>query len=844
MIYENLLSINTPFFDVSLRGAPPDQLGNELRHFQAGATATTMIEGTVEQAQFFHSEIRALVPLAGPHPPLFFEESPYELIVELKQEGEFSFWHLNPELRNAIRPVGQSHSRRHPRIYSGILDFRGEIGESELLFFFDQRQVLSVSIEVFPRKLDYRQDFTVILLEVHSQVHGLAFEILTKTFGRALPDPRAKSTSASEWLSLLEYLMANLERAVRYVAQKPNHRLVAEERLRPLDRVRRTNGRARAWARHHPEVATAITDKLFLPCPASKPPQLPEVCKRVNYDTPENRFVYHVLEETQIRLKHLQRLARSWGNNPADPTGPRLTSQKRQEQLLQVLGRLERRTNNMLSLPLFRQVGPYRGQSNLSLVLQFGPGYREVLVAYLVLKRGLSIQGRALRIGLKSLPELYEYWCFLRLREILAANYPMVSQDIVRTTARGLTLALAKGKASQVIFRGPQGSAIELGYNFQPEIPSPTTEQRPDMLLTLDRHSPGGHHRYIFDAKYRLGTEPSYISRFGGIGPKEEDINTMHRYRDAFLWGDPAARWYSRDALGACVLFPWSGEFSNHHFYRSLYTVGIGALPFLPGNTQLVEEFLQEILGLTDAQQMDRALLPRGHEVFFSRRYRNDPVLVGTLAGSRQRQRLEFIRTQGYYHIPVDKISAQKMGFSYLALFCDGEIKDWARVIDTRVVPERELPGITKLRPLRDSQGQRLYYQVDIDPSSWQTLPAPITNPQRLRFDFIATTLEALLTAHTLGELRLRHELERRLIDALRAANWDYQVMATDSGRPEILVAVGETSLGRIRPQASRDGVEIWLPGAAQPRRIPGSIVRQRPAYVLKVLSQETLPSE
>ena len=43
-------------------------------------------------------------------------------------------------------------------------------------------------------------------------------------------------------------------------------------------------------------------------------------------------------------------------------------------------------------------------------------------------------------------------------------------------------------------------------------------------------------YEFIFDAKYKIENSKDYKNRYGGIGPKEEDINTMHRYRDAIVY--------------------------------------------------------------------------------------------------------------------------------------------------------------------------------------------------------------------------------------------------------------------------------------------------------------------
>lgn len=807
----NLVAVETDCFDLVLKGPRPEEVLQDVPALQAGAVAKTVIHGRYNHLEIYHSELEEQLSVQA-HPPLFFEQQNYELIIATKKAGQFGVWHENPLLRAAVRPVD-----RQGKVYSAVINFGSEVGSSEFVFLWDKRQVLSVSVEVFPTKIDYRLDYEQMVQEVYSEVLGLVFNFLTKTFRLVSSHKSGHSPTDVEWISILRYLLKDLEVGVRTVANHPHHSLAVNEHFRRIDQVRRPGKSALRWLRHHPEQWEAINGKPTRPDSAWK---FPAAEKQVTYDTPENRFVRWVLEQT---LKHLKRLEQKYQGSPYPNSG-----------VSEVLAEFGTRIKRLLQLKFLRNVGTWHSGYSLSLVLQFGPGYREVFRAHLLLLRGLNIKGAALRVGLKSIHELYEYWCFLRLREILAHYCQLQSQDIIRVESTGVALVLKKGRASCVTYKAPDGATIELGYNACPDIQSPTTPQQPDMLLTIDRKTPGGHHRYILDAKYRLDATPDYVKRYSAPGPKEEDINTMHRYRDAFLAGDPSTQVYTRDALGACILFPWRGEFVQHHFFRSLEKVGIGALPFLPGATDLVEAFLRKLLEWPNVAHMDHAILPRDHDVFWARRYRNNPVLVGTLGKRKHAERLEFARRVGYYHIPVNKFPAARLGFEYVAFFADGCIKQFAQTGETTVVHEKDLPQITELRPLH-GDGERLYYKISLLPDSWQELPKPITNPLRRRFDFITTTLEALLTAQTIDELRLKRETERRLVEALRAMGIKYKVVDTGDSRWELHLSGRNI---RVRPQITTDGLEIWNEGATAPHRVPGSVIRQRPEYVVEMMNK------
>ena len=56
-------------------------------------------------------------------------------------------------------------------------------------------------------------------------------------------------------------------------------------------------------------------------------------------------------------------------------------------------------------------------------------------------------------------------------------------------------------------------------------------------MLAIEKKGKNYQYQYIFDAKYRIDfAETSHYKRkYGTPGPMEEDINTMHRYRDALV---------------------------------------------------------------------------------------------------------------------------------------------------------------------------------------------------------------------------------------------------------------------------------------------------------------------
>ena len=136
----------------------------------------------------------------------------------------------------------------------------------------------------------------------------------------------------------------------------------------------------------------------------------------------------------------------------------------------------------------------------------------------------------------------------------------LLSQDIVQVNREGLFVNLEANRTAKRVFQHPvTKEKIELTYQKY-EKNLPTIPQKPDTMLTIEKKGKDYSYNYVFDAKYRIdyAQEDSYYkTRYKTPGPLEEDINTMHRYRDSLVIMNDGP--YERTAFGAYVLFPWSG---------------------------------------------------------------------------------------------------------------------------------------------------------------------------------------------------------------------------------------------------------------------------------------------
>ena len=422
----------------------------------------------------------------------------------------------------------------------------------------------------------------------------------------------------------------------------------------------------------------------------------------------------------------------------------------------------------------------------MSLVFSMAPGYRDLYKCYLMLLRGLSITGDVFNISIKDLALLYEYWCFIKLNSMMKDRYQLISQDIVKVQGNGLFVALVKGSSSKVKYRNPKnGEIITLSYNPKSDA-MPTVSQKPDNVLSLEKkmiHSSGKKvkYEYVFDAKYRVNPalegSDYYKSISHNPGPETDDINTMHRYRDAIVYQsgvDP----YERTMFGAYVLFPYGNEeeYRKHKFYESIDKVNIGGLPFLPSATSMVQDVLDTLISDSPESAFERTTLPKGiEEKLLKIDWIARDVLVGSLRNERQ---LEICLNNNFYHIPVSRIKDSELPGHYIAIYQskkifgnESGIRYYGEVKRSSIVKRKNIIEIPK-----DSNEE--YYLFEI--KEWKKLNLPLVAKEVNDFPFF-TNLFLLTHCSDVPDLHIKSKEEYRLYTELRRMANDVSINESDT---------------------------------------------------------------
>ncbi|MFD1708248.1 DUF2357 domain-containing protein [Siminovitchia sediminis] len=548
------------------------------------------------------------------------------------------------------------------------------------------------------------------------------------------------------------------------------------------------------------------TDRSFLPDKGLN------VKKSLSFDTVENRFVKWMMERLVYQLMDLKkRVMRPSGlyDVPVDEV---------------LVGRIDRKLfqlKSYLKKPFWKRMGPIR-KSVLNMVMQMKPGYRDAFRIYLIINRGLALQGELLKMSVKDVATLYEYWTFLKVGQILRKKYEAVDQSVLLVRQGQLFVDLVQNQRVKQVFRHPQ-TKEKITLSFQKRTGNlPTVPQKPDIMLEIEKKGKTYSYDYIFDAKYRID-----FSR-EDPGPLEEDINTMHRYRDAHVvkQGGP----YERFAFGAYVLFPWQDEdnYEKHPFYQSINKVNIGGLPFLPGSFKLVERLIDRLVESNPEELQEEGILPQGSISYWESQL-DEKVLVGSVGHAKDYQRF---KRERYFEIQTTRLKGDWQKSTYLALYVTQEvarqtgaengIQFYGEVVDVEIINQSE--GEPTVRLFVDR---------------WETLKETISPVGYGIQHVMLTTKQVLMQAKELPELFMGSGEDVKLWRMLRRLTTKVHTKL-DESYVDRARKIQAYQIGHDAVVLDREAGEIQvLHGEEVRQRLPLELLERQPSRVFKVIRGE-----
>ncbi|MGN7300556.1 DUF2357 domain-containing protein [Ferdinandcohnia sp. SAFN-114] len=152
--------------------------------------------------------------------PIFFENGVYQVIIYPKNKSQLEFYHEYPLFRQAITEVDLPEGY----LLMGNLHFQNEVGYSTLQIRQEGHVLLELTLEIFPAKLDYRNDYKQLLEEVNDEIYNLAFNFIRKTYlGASLKLDR--NPSRVEFYRLISVHFQQFTQALNRIERQPHHKL-------------------------------------------------------------------------------------------------------------------------------------------------------------------------------------------------------------------------------------------------------------------------------------------------------------------------------------------------------------------------------------------------------------------------------------------------------------------------------------------------------------------------------------------------------------------------------------------------------------------------------------------
>ncbi|WAA10987.1 restriction endonuclease-like protein [Fervidibacillus albus] len=744
-----LLNIETEEFDLYIKGIPYNHRYESIkqyRKFVSYEDETMELNYTGNSVKSFSVyDVRTdrLQPYhQRPFFPIFFENGIYQIVIVPKSERLPEFYHEHIGMREAVGPVGNDDRQ----LLMGQLDFTNEVGLSTFSIQFDGKNVLTVTIEIFPSKLSYKKDYEQLLKEVNDEIYNLSFHFIKKTCKMGGIQASERSTP-SEFFRLLEHYIHPFMNAIRQIEKRPHHQLTKEYVWVRADRVKKQDSYIRNYFIKHPQLFKRFIDKK-----SGKELQLPSkghtIKKKITLDNFENRFVKWMIIRIVNKLDDLL--------NRINQIHTRFSNIKDKE-LVERIRSTKARLIQTLKNPFWAQIGKL-DRSVMNLVIQTKAGYRDTYKIYLILMKGISLQGEIVKMSLKDVATLYEYWTYLKMAQILRKQFVLETQDVVNLKHGTLFVRLDETRNSRQVFLHPHtGERIVLSYQ-KSIFNLPTVSQRPDIFLEIQKKGVDYTYNYAFDAKYRIQFDNGNGDDFlqPGPGPMEEDINTMHRYRDALVAksGGP----YERHAFGAYVLFPWHDEdnYENHPFYKSIEEVNIGGIPFLPNANKLLERLLDRLINSNPEELQEEGILPKGSISYWQSKIEEN-VLVLTV--NDPKKYVEIKKNRKVY-IPLSLLKTGWEKSRYVALYVVQNVANHLNVPN----------GIQFFSPIHhaeiktDQQDLHVIFSL----GTWNLLPQTIKPVGYGIQSNIITTLSILKQSKELPELFMKFGEEVKLWRMLR----------------------------------------------------------------------------
>ncbi len=450
-----------------------------------------------------------------------------------------------------------------------------------------------VELEVQSGKSSYRQDYRDMLEFITEKCTDLLLQTDSPATQNFEVDFSRNPQTLYQRFSFVKSIINSVEfiDAIHRVVVSPVTRWQEVDEVRDIRNVRKFSGsNIREIANSCRRTPLHVNHYLARHGLTSIPEKINSVRKTDSVDTPENRFVKHVLETFMQFCNEINAIARRESYSKL---------LKESEELINIL-------ESQLHHTFFSEVSRPETLNLNSPVLQRKEGYRDVLRVWLMFDLAAKLiwsGGEDVYSGgKKNVATLYEYWLFFVLLDLFKSIFridPVDISELIQPVQEGLNLSLKQGQfipLSGVYDSGNRKLNIRFSYNRQfggkktyPGSGSWTKTLRPDYTLSgwpanMTEDDAEAQELIVhihFDAKYKVDNQPGFadqledenldaekVDQRKGVY-KNADLLKMHAYKDAI-----------RRTGGAYVLYPGATRSQMKGFHEIV--PGLGAFGISP----------------------------------------------------------------------------------------------------------------------------------------------------------------------------------------------------------------------------------------------------------------------
>ena len=569
--------------------------------------------------------------------PVLFETCEYQFAVEFNHLYDTSNTKFQPKVKHRLKSLGEGFkfypNGKHSGILVGSIDFLNSPGTFRFPFEYrnEENHVTTEQLEMFVAspKLDTKSDLQQITALINQEYENYVFDYLTLTFS-SFSLVRTVRNNNIIWLSIFKNVVDEYFRSVRFIMSRPNNKPIRKTYYSRPERIRR-------WSPQQEERYRDLGKDAEMHFFRNE-----RIENTIN--TRENRFVKYSLHVLGKKFREVF----------AEVSSIYKDMDYDERKALQGYNKLFRQLE---TTSFFSKVGEFEGFRQESAILQQRNGYSQIYKAWLMLKNSLELVDGKTDIGMKKIWELYEIWCFLVMKRLIAKvlGIDLNDTDNIHENKSEMLNTMLKSEMSHSVefINSSNGDVVRLEYQHtynrsSKEFKTTTTEQRPDIVVTIKKPD-GFVLTYLYDAKYRVQDDKNDGELDEGVDidladyPLPDAINQMHRYRDAIYYAikeDERPR--GKEIIGGYILFPGRTEgnsIENRYFYKSIKQVNIGAFPLLPADENhkedivtcnLLEKHLEEILlDNTAYEQIKNSIPQKGLQYSLRPNKEESLVLVG-----------------------------------------------------------------------------------------------------------------------------------------------------------------------------------------------------------------------